>query len=97
MPYVKISARKYPPGGLTKGRRMRYNRAADTRIREIPMNHIQELKKKNRRNTVVIIAMLISVILLSIACLFAGSSNMSFTDALDALVGKGTAANVRII
>ena len=61
------------------------------------MNHIQELKKKNRRNTVVIIAMLISVILLSIACLFAGSSNMSFTDALDALVGKGTAANVRII
>ena len=89
--------RKYPPRGLTKRAKVRYNGGADTRIRETPMNHIQELKKKNRRNTAIIIAMLISVILLSIACLFAGSSNMSFADALAALTGKGTAANVRII
>lgn len=61
------------------------------------MNHIKEIQKKNQRNTIVIIAMLIAVILLGIACLFAGSSNMSFSDALDALAGKGTAANVRII
>ena len=61
------------------------------------MNHILELQKKNRRNTAVITVMMISVIILGIACLFAGSSNMSFTDALDALAGRGTAANVRII
>ena len=61
------------------------------------MNHIQELQKKNKRNKAVIIAMLISVVVLSIACLFAGSSNMSFADALAALAKKGTAANNRII
>ena len=61
------------------------------------MNHILELQKKNKRNKLIILAMLISVILFGIACLFAGSSNMSFGDALDALTGKGTAANVRII
>ena len=61
------------------------------------MNHIQELQKKNRRNTAMIFCMAASVVLLSIACLFAGSSNMSFGDALAALAGKGTAANVRII
>lgn len=61
------------------------------------MNHIKELQKKNKRNTVVIITMLICVIVLGIACLFAGSSNMSFADALDALAGNGSAANVRII
>ena len=61
------------------------------------MNHIQELQKKNKRNKAVFIAMLISVVVLSIACLFAGSSNMSFADALAALAKKGTAANNRII
>lgn len=61
------------------------------------MNPIKELQKKNRRNTVVIAIMLVCVIVLGIACLFAGSSNMSFADALDALAGNGTAANVRII
>ena len=61
------------------------------------MNHIKELQKKNKRNNAVILAMLISVVILSIACLFAGSSNMSFADALAALAKKGTAANNRII
>ena len=61
------------------------------------MNHIQELQKKNKRNTAVILAMLACVLLLGVACLFAGSSNMSFRDALDALAGTGTPANVRII
>ena len=61
------------------------------------MNHIQELQKKNKRNKAVIIAMLIGVGILGIACLFAGSSNMSFGDALAALARKGTAANNRII
>ena len=61
------------------------------------MNHIKELQKKNKRNAIVIALMLVCVIVLGIACLFAGSSNMSFADALDALAGNGTAANVRII
>ena len=61
------------------------------------MNHILELQKKNARNKLIVLAMLISVIMLGIACLFAGSSNMSFQDALNALAGNGTAANVRII
>ena len=61
------------------------------------MNHIYELQKKSQRNTAIIIVMAVSVVILGIACLFAGSSNMSFSDALAALTGKGTAANVRII
>ena len=61
------------------------------------MNHILELQKKNKRNKAIIIAMLISVVALSIACLFVGSSNMSLADALAALARKGTAANNRII
>ena len=61
------------------------------------MNHILALQKKNRRNRMVVIAMLVSVLVLSIACLFAGSSNMSFSDGLNALRGQGSAANVRII
>ena len=61
------------------------------------MNHIKELEKKNKRNTAVVIAMLASVIALSIACLFVGSSNMSFGEALDALLGGGSDAQSRII
>ena len=61
------------------------------------MNHFLEIEKKNRRNTVIIIAMLVAVIILGIGCLFVGSSNMSFGDALDALLGGGTGAQSRII
>ena len=52
-----------------------------------PMNHIKELERRNRRNTVIIIAMIAAVILVGVACLFVGSSNMSFSDAMDALLG----------
>ena len=61
------------------------------------MHHIQELEKKQRRNTVVLIAMLMAVVVTGIACLFVGSSNMSFQDTLDALLGSGTGAQSRII
>ena len=61
------------------------------------MNHFKELQKKNRRNTIVILAMLLAVIVLGIACLFVGSSNMSIADALEALLGGGTGAQSRII
>ena len=61
------------------------------------MNHVTQLQRINRRNTAVIAIMLVLVILLGIACLFVGSSNMSFSDALDALLGGGSDAQSRII
>ena len=61
------------------------------------MNHIKELEKRNQRNTIIIIAMLIAVVAVGIACLFVGSSNMSFSDALHALLGGGNDAQSRII
>ena len=61
------------------------------------MNHIHELKKRNTRNTIVILAMLAAVIVVSVACLFVGSSNMTFADALGALLGEGTDAQSRIL
>ena len=61
------------------------------------MDHIEALRKKNRKNAAVIIAMLAAVIVVGVACLFVGSSNMSFSDALDALLGGGNDAQSRII
>lgn len=61
------------------------------------MNHIKELEKKNRKNTFVILAMLVSVIVIGAACLFVGSSDLSFANALEALLGGGTGAEARII
>ena len=61
------------------------------------MDHIHELKKKNKRNTAVILAMLAAVMVIGTACLFVGSSQMSFGDALDALLGGGSDAQSRII
>ena len=61
------------------------------------MDHIRELEKRKTRNTAVIVIMVAAVIALSIACLFVGSSNMTFQEALDALLGGGTSAQSRII
>lgn len=61
------------------------------------MNQIKELEKKQRRSTIVLIAMLVAVVIIGVACLFVGSSDMSFEDALDALLGGGTGAQSRII
>jgi len=61
------------------------------------MNHIQELEKRNRRNTAIILVMLAAVIVISVACLFVGSSSMSFAEALNALLGGGNDAQSRII
>ena len=55
------------------------------------------LKKKNRKNNIVITGMALTVVVLAFGCLFAGSSRMSFRDCLEALLGTGTAANVRIL
>ena len=61
------------------------------------MNAINELKNKKKRNTIVILAMAVTVLVVAVACLFVGSSNMSFQEALDALLGGGTNAQSRII
>ena len=61
------------------------------------MNTILEIQKKNRRNTLIIIGLFILLVGISAACLFVGSSNMTFRQALDALLGGGTDAQSRII
>ena len=61
------------------------------------MDHIAQLKKKNRRNACIIIAMLVAVYVVGFVCLFVGSSNMTFAEALEALAGRGSAAQSRII
>ena len=61
------------------------------------MNQLKELEKKNKRNAAIIVLILFAVIIVSVACLFVGSSNMSVTDALDALLGGGTSSQSRII
>ena len=61
------------------------------------MNSVAQLQRINKRNTAVIVAMVLTVIFFGIGCLFVGSSNMSFSDALDALLGGGTGAQSRII
>jgi iron complex transport system permease protein len=61
------------------------------------MNHIKELEKKRRRNTLITVAMVMAVIVTGIACLFVGSSDLSFSDALQALLGGGNDAQSRII
>ena len=61
------------------------------------MNHMQELKKRNKRNAAVIAAMLIAVIAVSAVCLFIGVSDLSFADVLETLLGGGNEAQARII
>ena len=47
------------------------------------MNHIQELQRKEKKNTIILLAMLVAVVAVGVACLFVGTSNMSFREALD--------------
>ena len=61
------------------------------------MGTIEKMLRKRRRNVLVICVMLILVLVLGVQCLFVGSSNMSFTDCVEALKRTGTVANVRII
>ena len=61
------------------------------------MNHLKELEKKKKRNTAVLIILIVAVVVVAVACLFVGSSNMTVSEALSALFGKGNAAQSRII
>lgn len=61
------------------------------------MNTIMKQQKKNRRNTGIILIMLLAVVVLGILCLFAGSSNMTVSQCIAALCKTGPASHVRII
>ncbi|MBR5529489.1 MAG: iron ABC transporter permease [Oscillospiraceae bacterium] len=61
------------------------------------METLQKLKKINRRNTAVIILMVLAVLLAGILCLFVGSSGMTVQEGFQALLGNGTPAHIRII
>ena len=47
------------------------------------------LERKNRRNRVVVLSIVLAVVVLGIGCLFVGSFHMSFGEAVDALTGGG--------
>ena len=61
------------------------------------MNHRHAIHQKNKKNVILILVLLAAVILCGIGCLFVGSSDLSFSEALDALMGVGTSAQSRII
>lgn len=56
-----------------------------------------EIKKKQRKNIYITVAMVVAVIAMSMVCLFVGSSHMSISDCFAALAKKGPSGNVRII
>ena len=53
--------------------------------------------RARQRNTAVITAMILAVLLMGLVCMFVGSSRMSAADCVDALMKRGPAANIRII
>ena len=61
------------------------------------MNTINEIKRRRTKNTAVIIILVIAVVVMAFACLFAGSSNMTFADSWNALMGNSSPARVRIM
>ena len=61
------------------------------------MDTIKQLQLKRRRNRIVLAAMMLTVLIIAVLCLFVGSSNMTLADGLKGLVGKGTDAQNRII
>ncbi|MBR6476744.1 MAG: iron ABC transporter permease [Lachnospiraceae bacterium] len=57
-----------------------------------------EAVRKNRKKNLLIITILIAIVcILALVCLFTGSSDMSFSDGLNALFGEGKSAHIRII
>lgn len=61
------------------------------------MNTQKEMKRKNRKAGMLILAAFIAVILMAAVCMFVGSSNMTIQQAWSALLHKGTPAHERII
>ena len=61
------------------------------------MENLKQLQKIKRRNRLTLVSLCILVVVLAVACMFAGSSGMSIADGLKALMGKGSPAQNRII
>ena len=59
------------------------------------MNQI--LQKRKMKQTVILCLLVLAVIGVAVGCLFVGSSNLTVGEALQALVGKGSAAQSRIL
>ena len=56
-----------------------------------------ELQRRQQRNRIVILALCFMVLIFATICLFVGSSHMTLTECIDALLQKGTDVNNRII
>ncbi len=61
------------------------------------MNTQREIKRKNRKLYLLILAMLAAVIIMAVVCMFVGSSSMTFGETVKALMYNGTTAHERII
>ena len=57
----------------------------------------KSLAAQTKRSRTVIAVLAPAVVCMALLCLFIGSSNMSLSDGIAALFGRGTAANVRIV
>ena len=58
---------------------------------------MEAVRKKRRKNLLIITVLIFAVIILALVCLFTGSSDMSFSDGLNALFGEGKSSHIRII
>ena len=61
------------------------------------MDTYELLRKQKQKQTLLIVLLAALVVLLGAVCLFVGSSNMTLSDCVAALLRKGSAANVRIV
>lgn len=61
------------------------------------MGAVNQIRNQNKKNRLIIAALILAIVIVSFVCLFVGSSNMSVSDGLSALVKNGTPANIRII
>lgn len=61
------------------------------------MELLESYRRENRRKIIMIILLFSAMVLMSIVCLFVGSSHLSVSDCASALMRKGAPANIRII
>lgn len=61
------------------------------------MGRVSGYQKRNQKNRGIMIGLIFAVIVLGVMCLFVGSSHMSLDECIDALLQKGSVANVRIV
>ena len=58
---------------------------------------VQDIKKRKRRNALVLAILVLAVAGMSICCLFVGAANMRFSECWDALIGNSTPMRIRIM